>query len=123
MLRPAEFEHVFRQPVRSSDTCFRILARTNDTDSHRLGMAVSKKVCRGAVRRNRIKRVIRESFRTEMVGQPSTGQMTECTLDIVVLPTRQAASDSKLVLKQSLSMHWQKLMVKAADQNTGHGRH
>ncbi len=123
MLRPAEFEHVFQQPVRSSDTCFRILARTNDTDSHRLGMAVSKKACPRAVARNRIKRVIRESFRTEMAGQTPTGQVTECTLDIVVLPTRQAASESKLGLKQSLSMHWQKLMYKAADQNTGHGRH
>ena len=45
LLKPAEFKLVFQKPIRSSDNCFRILARTNGVQRHRVGMAVSKKAC------------------------------------------------------------------------------
>ena len=116
MLRPAEFKRVFQQPYRSGDNCFRILARTNGISCHRLGMAVSKKACPKAVGRNRIKRLVRESFRAQM-----TGQLADKALDFVVLPTAQAASKSNNTLVESLSVHWQKLTRIAANQNTGSG--
>jgi len=71
-------------------------------------MAVSKKACSRAVGRNRIKRVVRENFRRQMVGQTS-----ENTLDFVVLPTVQAATQSNKALDESLSAHWQRLTRKA----------
>ena len=86
LLKPAEFKSVFQQPMRSGDDCFRILARANGIQRNRLGMAVSKKGCPLAVGRNRIKRVIRESFRSQMVGLEN-----EETLDFVVLPNVIAA--------------------------------
>jgi len=108
LLKAAEFKLVFQQPVRSGDDCFRILARANGKQRHRLGMAVSKKACAKAVGRNRIKRMVRESFRARMVGR-----VTDNTLDFVVMATVQAANQSNRVLDESLSAHWQRLTRKA----------
>jgi ribonuclease P protein component len=77
-------------------------------------MAVSKKACAKAVGRNRIKRVVRENFRTRMLGM-----VADKTLDFVILPTAQAASQSNKTLDESLSIHWQKLIRKAVDRNNG----
>ncbi len=112
MLHPREFKQVFNQPIRSSDPCFRVLARVNGKQHHRLGMAVSKKACSKAVGRNRIKRLVRESFRTQQAGQVSAGN-----LDFVVLPTAWATNQSNETLVKSLSVHWQKVCRKAEDSN------
>ena len=114
LLKPAQFRFVFQQPVRSTDDYFRILARGNGLQQHRLGLAVSKKSCAKAVGRNRIKRVVRESFRSRMIGQA-----TNSALDLVILPTSKAAYQSNKTLDQSLSIHWQKLTRKAGDRGTG----
>jgi len=114
LLKPAEFKLVFQQPTRSADDCFRILARANGIQRHRLGMAVSKKACARAVGRNRIKRIVRESFRTQLAGQ-----VLEDALDFVVLPTATATNQSNKTLDESLSAHWQRLTRKAGDRNTG----
>ena len=114
LLKPAQFRLVFQQPIRSSDDYFRVLARRNGIQRHRLGMAVSRKACAKAVGRNRIKRVVRESFRSRMVGKA-----TDNALDLVILPTAKAAIQSNKTLDESLSIHWQKLTGKAGDRNTG----
>jgi ribonuclease P protein component len=77
-------------------------------------MAISKKVCAKAVGRNRIKRVVRESFRARMVGSA-----TDNNLDFVVMATVQAANQSNKILDESLSAHWQRLTRKAGTGNTG----
>ena len=115
LLKPAEFKTVFQQAIRSGDDCFRILARTNGIRRHRLGMAVSKKACAKAVGRNRIKRIVRESFRTRL-----SGPVTDNALDFVVLPTVAAANQSNKTLDESLSIHWKRLTRKTDDRNTGY---
>jgi len=114
LLKPAQFRLVFKQPIRSFDDYFRIMARANGIQQHRLGMAVSRKACAKAVGRNRIKRVVRENFRSRMLGSE-----TDEALDIVVLPTAQASKQSNKTLDESLSIHWQKLIRKAGDRKTG----
>ncbi len=111
LLKPAEFKLVFQKPIRSGDNYFRILARTNEIQHHRLGMAVSKKACARAVGRNRIKRLVRESFRARLAGSASDN-----TLDFVVLPTMAAANQSNKALDESLSAHWQRLTRKAGNR-------
>ncbi|MBS1225128.1 MAG: ribonuclease protein component, partial [Proteobacteria bacterium] len=57
------FAGVFARPVKSSDSNFIVLARANDLTYARLGLAISRKVAKSAVARNRLKRIVRESFR------------------------------------------------------------
>jgi ribonuclease P protein component len=101
----AEFRFVFARPSVSSDRCFRVLSRANDLDYSRLGMAVSRKVCRRAVGRNQLKRIIRESFRTHQEELAPEGGY-----DIVVLPSAGAASICNKALFESLRGHWRKLV-------------
>ena len=114
LLKAADFTSVFQQPIRSGDESFRILARANGLQRHRLGMAVAKKACAKAVGRNRIKRVIRENFRQTMASHTP-----DQALDIVVLPTAAATNQSNQTLDKSLFAHWQRLTKKAESRYTG----
>ena len=113
LLKPAEFKLVFQQAVRSRDDSFRVLARVNNKNRHRLGMAISKKACAKAVGRNRIKRVVRESFRQHIA---SVSQ--ENALDFVVMSTNLTGDQSNTTLDQSISAHWQRLIKKAGNRIT-----
>lgn len=96
------FADVFAQPIKSSDRFFTVLARPNALPHPRLGLAISRKVSRSAVVRNRIKRVARESFRRH---QPLLGG-----LDCVVMGRAGiTAMQDNAVLFAALRRHWQKL--------------
>ncbi len=102
LLKAADFSRVFRQPKKSADECFTILWRKNDLDYARLGLAISKKNVRRAVDRNRLKRLIRESFRHKISRLPS--------VDIVIMSRRQIADRSNQAIFSSLNKHWEKLI-------------
>lgn len=78
---------------------FTILYRDNRSNKARLGLAVSKKNCRKATGRNRLKRIIRESFRDEQ------GHLSG--IDIVVLNRPAATNANNKALFLSLKKHWQ----------------
>ena len=98
LLDAAAFGRVFAKATRSRDRIFTILCRRNEHGVPRLGLAVSKKNCRRATGRNRIKRAIRESFREHKVLLSN--------LDIVVMNQSAAATASNQELIASLETHW-----------------
>ncbi len=57
-----EFERVYSKGRRLHGDGFTLICSPNFSDHARLGISVHRKI-RGAVKRNRIKRIIRESFR------------------------------------------------------------
>jgi ribonuclease P protein component len=77
---------------------FTVLSRQSRRKDARLGLAISKKNCRLAVQRNRLKRIARESFRVhkeELSG-----------LDVVVMCQATASRASNKKLFDSLAEHW-----------------
>jgi len=60
---PSEFDAVFRAKCSSGGDLIRMLAKANTCLYPRLGITVSKKICKTAVGRNYMKRVSRELFR------------------------------------------------------------
>lgn len=70
LLRPADFTTLRRSGKRIALKHFHCEYRLNETDTARLGMAVSRRVSKLAVVRNRIRRQIRESFRLRRGGLP-----------------------------------------------------
>ena len=54
-----------------SDGPLRIRVRKNKIEHARLGLVIAKRVFSKAVRRNRIKRIIRDRFRRELNSLPS----------------------------------------------------
>jgi ribonuclease P protein component len=76
-------------------------AHPNGLPHARIGLTVSRRVSLRANRRNRLKRLIRESFRhhqTQLKG-----------LDIVVVARAPANQAELSVLRSSLQQHWQSL--------------
>ena len=94
----AAYDRVFKKARRSRDKCFTVLVRRNDNAPARLGLAISKKHCRKATARNRIKRLVRESFRLHQAELDG--------LDLVVINQPGAALASNRELSDSLSAHW-----------------
>lgn len=100
--KQADYQRVFQSAKKSVDTCFTVLARRNDLNHARLGLAISRKVSPKAVVRNRIKRQVRDSFRLNQHRLPN--------LDIIVLARAQAAQAAGHELRHSLDKHWQRLV-------------
>lgn len=110
LLKPDEFSRVFKQAIRSSDRMLTILAAENNLSHPRLGLAISKKNAKRAVDRNRIKRIIRESFRQNQSILPM--------VDLVVMAKPQTKSATNSELFASLEHHWNKLIKQCAKSSS-----
>ncbi len=110
LLTPRDFKQVFdAAALKVSTKEVLILARLNQLDHARLGLVIAKKHVRRANARNRIKRVIRETFRLEqhLFGAPAAG------VDIVILARAGMDRLDNEVLHQQLPSLWRQLQRKA----------
>lgn len=98
---PADYQRVFKQACKSSSPEFTVLAVPNQQTYPRLGLAIAKKNVRLAADRNRIKRLIRESFRHH--------QALLSGLDIVVLARKGVDNSSNETIYSALHKHWKVL--------------
>jgi ribonuclease P protein component len=73
----------------------------NDRGHARLGMAVGVRAVPKAVGRNRLRRLIRESFRTHREGLPA--------VDVVVIARAPAASAPNREIFASLARFWREI--------------
>lgn len=103
------YERVFGNARSSRDRYFIVLSRSNDGDVPRLGLAISKKNCRKATGRNRLKRLVRESFRRNKAALAG--------LDLVVLAQPPAALAGNRSIFDSLDRHWQKARKSAGSRD------
>lgn len=88
-----------------------MVAAPNDTAQARLGLAISRKAARRAVDRNRLKRLIRESFRqqTGLDGQ-----------DVVVMAQPAARLEANATLSAHLNTLWHILSNDATLADSDH---
>ncbi len=78
----------------------------NDAGTHRLGLAVSRKVSKRAVDRNRIKRQVRESFRGFRADLQEAG-IRGVDVVVVAKPNARAAGNDEL--RRDLERLWRRL--------------
>ena len=103
------FERVFSKPdFRVSNKYFLILGRRTSSDSARLGVIVAKKNIARATQRNRIKRQVREAFRT---SKSCLGQT-----DLVIMAKRGLDGIDNSECQQ----HIHELMEEIARKNRSH---
>ncbi|MEJ2060780.1 MAG: ribonuclease P protein component [Gammaproteobacteria bacterium] len=110
LLTSAQFARVFSRPERSGDRAFTLLARVNECGHARLGLAISRKCAKRAVDRQRLKRLIRESFRHHQHGLPC--------IDIVVMCKPPAVELSNHDVFESLDKHWRRLTRQCAPSSS-----
>lgn len=72
LLTSGDFQKVFDAvDVKIPDQRILILSRANGLDHPRIGFIISKKNVRRAVKRNHVRRIMRESFRLHQQGLPA----------------------------------------------------
>lgn len=98
LTRQEEFRRVFDRPRRLNHDAWVTLVRSNDLGRPRLGLAISRRSVSTAVARNRVKRVVRESFR---LNRHRLG-----AYDIVVLARPGMARRSNDALRAGLEQDW-----------------
>lgn len=101
LLKPAEFKRVFNAAKKASDRHLTVFYTANDLNQSRLGLAISKKVSKRAVDRNRVKRLARETFRLKRLELPFS--------DFVVLARPSAVKAGNKELNASFNKLWDKL--------------
>jgi ribonuclease P protein component len=98
LTREEEFRRVFDHPRRLNHDAWVTLVKANDLRYPRLGLAISRKSVPTAVARNRVKRVVRESFR---LNRHRLGGF-----DIVILARRGLAQRERRALREALEQDW-----------------
>ena len=105
--RPADFLRLRRTGQRVGVRHFNAQASDGTTDIARLGLAVSRRVSTNAVRRNRIKRIARESFRAVRAHLPA--------IDILLIARESADAHDNAALRADLETLWRRLAALTRD--------
>lgn len=98
---PADFVALRREGKRFSSRCFYSQYRLTGSGQARLGIAVSRRVSKRALDRNRIRRIIRESFRLCRNDLPAC--------DVLLIARAQAAAQSRGQLRADIALIWNHL--------------
>ncbi|QJD71858.1 ribonuclease P protein component [Marinobacterium sp. LSUCC0821] len=111
LLTGGDFKRVFdKADFKVSDNHLLILARKNKTEQPRIGFVLSKKNIRRAVNRNRIRRIIRESFRLNQHQLPQ--------VDIVILARKGIDQLENPDVHKLISKSWNRLNKQAFKAQT-----
>lgn len=105
--RPIEFRRIYEGKLKAGDNHLLVFAAPNDLGLTRVGLSVSKKHG-SAVKRNRIKRLLREAFRLSQHDLP-TG------LDLILIP-RPASGATLVDYRRSLAACAGRLVKRLARQ-------
>ena len=100
----------FRHGRARRDDLFTVIAAPSGLDHARLGLAVSRKAAKLATQRNRVKRLVRQAFRTAACRLPP--------VDIVVIARPGIASRSNGDIQRSINAHWKRLGRQCAKSPT-----
>jgi ribonuclease P protein component len=102
MRAKSDFDAAYSRGHRTGNALFGLTMRRNERGSARLGLAVAVRVAGGSVERNRIRRIIRESFRLHQHELPA--------LDIVVSARNPARDAPGSLLHASLAALWKRVI-------------
>lgn len=101
LLTPSQFSRIFDHPIKAVSNHLTLLAKPNQASHPRLGLTIAKKKEKTAVGRNRVKRIVRDSFRLNQHNLPN--------IDIVVIARNQIGEATNAQLHEQLDKLWKKL--------------
>jgi ribonuclease P protein component len=111
ILKPQDFTRLRRTARRVGCRHFNAEAAPGTGECARLGLAVSRRVSTSAVRRNRIKRIARDSFRKIRATLP--------LVDVLLIARESADAQSNEILRADLDALWQRLATLNGSEPTG----
>jgi ribonuclease P protein component len=111
LLAKVQFDAAFADGRRCASRFFRATVTSASGADAALGLAVSRRVSKLAVQRNRLKRQVRESFRHARQGLPA--------LNVVVSAKPEAVAAANSALQQDLAKLWQRIAALKAPTHSG----
>ena len=99
LLNKSDYDYVFEQAKKIVTSEFIILYRENSLGYARLGLALSKKMIPKAHDRNRMKRLLRETFRVRRLA----------AIDVIFLARHGVAKTENQTIIAGLGTTWDKL--------------
>jgi ribonuclease P protein component len=78
--RARDFQRIYRDGARARGATLSVVALSNALPHARLGLSVGKRCSKSAVRRNRVRRILREAFRLSQADLPAG-------VDLIVIAT------------------------------------
>ncbi len=109
LLTGRDFQSVFDDvQLKVPDQPILILARPNNLSHPRLGFVISKKNIRQAVKRNRVRRIIRESFRLNQDNLPA--------VDMIILARQGLGELENDQVHKLMKKCWSRLINKSKKQ-------
>ncbi|MEO7014692.1 MAG: ribonuclease P protein component [Dokdonella sp.] len=111
LLKAGDFAALRGNSKRISARHFLAEFSLNDQPTCRLGQAVSRRVSKRAVDRNRIKRLVRESYRHVRSELPC--------VDILMIARSSAVNTASSALREDLASLWKKLASLKVTPGTG----
>ena len=100
VLRKVDFDVAFRQGRRVGDPLLTLVLRPNGLGHPRLGVALAAKTVGNAVARNRLRRIIRDSFRLAQARLPAADLIVGARAGVRTAPVPQ--------IRASLETLWNK---------------
>lgn len=97
MLKPGDFARLRGAGRRIGSRYFSAEYRTTDDTAARVGLAVSRRVSKLAVQRNRLKRLVRESFRHRRAAFAPLDVLVIARSAAVVIPGPELLADLDLL--------------------------
>ena len=107
--RKKDFEAAYQKGLRLGDSRFSMTVRPNDLGHPRIGLAIAARTVGKAVARNRVRRIIRESFRLAQHRLPPA--------DIIVGARAGARDATAATLRASLDALWNKVALRCASSS------
>lgn len=104
LLKKEEFDFLFDRSKQITDPHLKVLYKKTEQSYPRLGLIVGKRTVNSAVLRNRIKRVVRESFRMQ--------KNAFAHHDIIVIARKRSDQLTKLKLREEIENLWKKVTLK-----------
>ena len=111
LLSKKDFAHVRESGRRSGVRHFSAEIAPGAGEVARLGLAVSRRVSTRAVRRNRIKRIARDSFRKIRASLPR--------VDILLIARTSADAEDNDALRADLEALWKRVAALNGERRTG----
>jgi ribonuclease P protein component len=101
LLTPDHFQKVFNKAVRFNSQHITLLLSANDNKS-RIGFAIAKKRIKLAVQRNRIKRIVRNSYRLNQHQLPN--------VDMIIMAKTGIEKLENKTIQHQIEGLWQKII-------------
>jgi len=100
--RPGEFQAAYARGRRFGNEWLTATVRPNEQQTARLGLSIAARTVGNSVSRNRLRRLIRESFRLQQATLPPA--------DYVIGARTAARAASAAVLREGLQRLWNQII-------------